>query len=165
MGQSLYHYTAEFLEVKAGLEALDLNAEDFSDVLESYEDNIAAKMENVIKYQKELLALASVQVAEAKLLTEAAKAKEVKAEALRVYMDQTMKAIGSTSLQAGAYSLGYKKGSESTVVDESSLPKEYWVKQPDKPMGKPELKKLIKAGTKIEGVQLVRAPDSLVIKV
>lgn len=162
--QSLYYYTKEFLEVKAELDMLDLDDETYQDTLESYEGNIAEKMENIIKYQKELLGLAAIQKEAAKELTEASKAKEAKAESLVKYMDQTMKAIGSKSIQAGPYHLGYKKGSESTVVDEALLPKKYWVAQPKKPMSKPELKKLIQSGTKIKGVQLVRAEDSLVIK-
>lgn len=163
--QSLYYYTKEFLEVKAELDMLDLDDETYQDTLESYEGNIAEKMENIIKYQKELLGLAALQKEAAKELTEAAKAKEAKAESLVKYMDQTMKAIGSKSIQAGPYHLGYKKGSEVTVVDEDKLPKKYWVPQPEVPMGKAELKKLVKAGTKIEGVRIVRNPDGLVIKI
>lgn len=164
MGQSLYHYTKEFLEVKAELDNMDLDDLAYAGTLESFEANIADKMENVIKYQKELLGLAAIQKAEAALLIEAAKKKEAKAEALRVYMDNSMKAMNAKTLQAGAFSLGYKKGSEIVEIDESKLPKKYWVPQPKKPMGKPELKKLINEGTKVRGVCITRKPDSLVVK-
>jgi hypothetical protein len=165
MTQNLYHYTNEFLEVKAKMDMLGVDDETYADTLEAYEANITDKMENLIKYQKELLALAAIQKEAAKELTEAAKVKEAKAKRLKEYMDQNMKVLKLKSIQAGPYSLGYKKGSEVTVVDESLLPKKYWVDQPSIPMGKPELKKLVQSGTEIEGVQIVRNPDSLVIKV
>ena len=49
-------------------------------------------------------------------------------------------------------------------VDESILPEEYFVPQPSKPIGKPELKKAIKSGKVIPGVKLVRKEDTLQIK-
>lgn len=161
---SLYQYTNDFLAVKAELDALNLSDELYADTLESYEEDIADKMENFVKYHNELLALASLQKEEAKKLTEAAKAKEAKAESLKKYMDQTLKAIGSKEMQAGAYKLMYHKGKEVVIVDEKKLPEEYFVPQPSKPMGKPELKKLLDAGKEIEGVCLKRNPDSLQIK-
>lgn len=165
MGQSLYHYTKEFLDVKAVLDDMDLEDETYLGTLESFEANIADKMENVIKYQKEILGLAAFQKEAAKELIEAAKKKEKKAEALTVYMDQAMKAMNAKTLQAGAYSLAYKKGSEITMVDEDKLPEKYWTPVVGrKAMSKPELKKLVQSGTEVEGVCIVRNPDSLVIK-
>lgn len=164
MAQSLYHYTNDFLEVKAALEAAGVDEEVFHDTLEAYEDNIAAKMENVIKYHDELVAIAAAQHAESKRFDKAAKANQAKADKLKEYVDQTMKAIGATEIQAGAYKLNYRKGSEVVEVDETKLPSAYWVKQPDKPMGKPELKKLLKEGKEIEGVCLKRNPDTLQIR-
>src|SRR6185312_10229504 len=116
------------------------------------------------KYIQELNGLAELQKAEAKKLTEAAKAKEAKAESMKKYMDQTMKAIGAKEIQAGVYKLMYYKGKEVVAVDEKKLPSKYWVTQPKKPLGKPELKKLLDAGEEIEGVCLKRNPDSLQIK-
>lgn len=162
--RSLYHYTEEFLAVRAALEAADVDETVFHDTLEAYEDTIASKMENVIKYRNELLGLAELQKAEAKKLNEAAKAKEAAAERLKDYMDQTMKAIGSKELQAGAYKLKYRKGSEVVIVDEEKLPDMYWVEQDPVPMSKPELKKLIQAGEEIDGVCLKRNPDTLQIQ-
>lgn len=163
-GTSLYSYTKTFLEVREELENMELDAGILSDTLETYQDDIESKMENVIKYRNELLGLAELQKAEAKKLTEAAKAKEKKAAALEDYMDQAMKAIGKDKLQAGAYMLNYRKGSEIVLIDEDKLPKKYFIPQDPKPMDKPELKKLIQAGKEIEGVSLFRNPNTLQIK-
>lgn len=164
MTGSLYHYTHEFLAVKAQLDALDLDDAVYADTLEQFEANIAEKAENLIKYRNELLGLAELQKAEAKKFADAAKVKEAKAAAIVQYLDQTLKAIGSKELQAGAYKLNYRKGSEVVEVDEKKLPDMYKIPQPPKPIGKPELKKLLQEGKEIEGVCLKRNPDSLQIK-
>lgn len=165
MGTSLYQYTNDFLEVKAALENAGLDPNDFSDALESYEDDITSKMENIIKYHDELIAVSAIQQAESKRFEEASKANVKKAERLKDYMDQTMKAIGASEIQAGAYKLTYQKGREIVVVDEDKLPTEYWTTvSTKKAMTKPELKKLIDAGKEIEGVCLKRNPDTLQIK-
>ena len=161
---SLYHYTHEFLEVKAQLDTLDLDEETYRDTLESYEANIADKAENLVKYRNELLGLAQIQKEEAKKLNEAAKRKEEKAQRLVEYLDYVMQATGHVELQAGVYTLKYRKGSEIVEIDEGKLPEQYWVKQPPKPMSKPELKKLLQAGTEVEGVWITRNPDSLQIQ-
>lgn len=162
---SLFSYTREFLEVKAQLDELQLDDEVYADTLEQYEANIVEKAENIIKFRNELLGLAELQKAEAKKLEDAAKAKEAKAEWLVKYLDDTMKAIEAKELQAGAYTLKYRKGVEVVEVDESLLPDEYKVPQPAKPLSKPELRKLLKEGKEIEGVWLRRNPDSLQITV
>lgn len=165
MTQTLYHYTNDFLEVKAKLDELyDPEDEVYIDTLEYYEDNIATKAENIIKYREELLGLAELQKAEAKRLAESAKAKENRAEALLEYLDSSLKAMELDSLQAGLYKLNYRKGREIVEVDEDSLPDEYWIEQPKKPMSKPELKKLIEGGLEVKGVCIKRNPDSLQIK-
>src|SRR6185312_4748418 len=165
MTQSLYHYTNDFLEVKAQLDAMyDPEDEVYKDTLEYYEDNIATKAENIIKYCEELLGLAELQKAEAKRLNEAAKAKENKANRLMEYLDNSMKAMGVKNLQAGLYKLTYHKGREVVEVDEDILPDDYWVEQPKKPMSKPELKKLIESGVEVKGVCIKKNPDSLQVK-
>lgn len=165
MSKSLYSYTTDFLDIRNALEDADYDEELISDTLESYEDDIASKMENIIKYQNELLGLAELQKAEAKKFTEAATKKIKQAEQLMDYMDSTMKAIGASEIKAGAYSLTYKKGTTITEVDESKLPDEYFTSVTlRKPLGKPELKKLLDAGKEIEGVCLRKNPDKLQVK-
>jgi len=52
-----------------------------------------------------------------------------------------------------------------TEVDTALLPKQYWTsKTVESPFTKPELKKLVDAGTAIAGVTIVQNPDKLEIK-
>lgn len=161
---SLYNYTQEFLELKAQLEELDLDPKAFADTLESYEDNISDKAENIIKYSDELKAEAEMLKAQSKKFSEAATKKQKKADDLLAYLDENLKKMGIKELQAGMFKLSYRKPSKVTLVDEELLPKDYWIKQPDKPMSKPELKKLVDAGTKIVGVSIVDGSSNLQVK-
>ena len=161
---SLYHYTKEFLEVKNALDNMEHNEDAYIDTLDSFKELIIDKAEDVIKYRNELLALAKAQKEEANRMLEASKKKEQKADTILGYLDNTMRAMEVTELKAGNFTLKYKKGSESTHVDEKLLPEAYWVPQKPKPMGKDELKKLVKAGKEIPGVSVVRSPDSLQVK-
>lgn len=161
---SLYHYTKEFLEMKGLLDGLDHDEQLLIDTLEAHKELIIDKAEDVIKYQQELLALAEAQKIEANRMLEAAKKKIQKADTIFASLDTTMKAMDLRELKAGSFTLKYKKGSESTHVDEDLLPEVYWLAQPPKPMGKTELKKLLKEGFEIPGVKIVRGPDSLQVK-
>lgn len=163
---TLYHLTNEFLEVVSQLEEMELDQETLSDTLEALQMPLEQKAENVIKYVRSLEALADAKKLEAKRLSEAASADLKKAENLLSYLDMNLKRANIKNLQAGVFELKYKKGSEVVEVDELVLKEhpQYWVAQAPKPMGKPELKKLIKDGVEIPGVQIIRKPDVLVVK-
>jgi tryptophanase len=84
-------------------------------------------------------------------------------------MADNLQKAGIQKLQAGVFSLGWRKGSEVVQVDESKIPPYeffshlYTVQKPQF-LGKTELKKLIKEGQEIPGVEIVRNPDTLTIK-
>jgi CRISPR/Cas system Type II protein with McrA/HNH and RuvC-like nuclease domain len=166
MANSLYNLTTEFLQVAAQLEEMDLEKEIIADTLEALQLPIEEKAENVIKFVKNLEAMAEARKTEAKRLTELAAKDTKKAEKLLSYLDDNLKMLGKTKLTAGVFQLSYRKGSEVIEIDEAKLPDFYWVPQPAKPMSKVELKAVLKAnpGVTIEGVSVVRKPDSLVVK-
>jgi hypothetical protein len=161
---SLYNLSIEFLQVAQQLEEMELDQETLADTLESLQIPIEEKAENVIKFAKNLEAMAEARKTEAKRLTEQAAKDAKKAERLLSYLDDAMRMLNKKKLTAGVFEVGYKKGLEVVKVDETRLPKEYWLPQKPKPMGKPELKKLVKDGVEIEGVTLERNPDKLTIK-
>ena len=163
--ETLYAYTNEFQRVKLMLEERGTSEEVQADTLEWYQDNIIDHAEDLIKYRSELLALAEAQKAEAKRFIESAKAKELQAERIMQDIDGAMQLLGKKEVQAGLFQLKYKKGSKVTEVDVALLPKQYWTsKTVESPFTKPELKKLVDAGTVIEGVTIVQNPDKLEIK-
>jgi hypothetical protein len=166
---SLYDLSIEFLQVAQALEEMDLDQETIEDTLESFQGSIEEKAENIIKYTKNLEAMAEARKAEAKRLNELVAKDTKKAERLLNYLDESLRMIGKKKLTAGIFEVGYRKGVEVVKVDESRLP--LFVERPDlyipvepKPIGKPELKKMLKEGAEIPGVTLERNPDKLVVK-
>lgn len=161
---SLYVMTQEFIEIADQLEEMELDAETIKDTLDSVQAPLEQKVENIVKYMRSLEALSAARKEEAKKLTELAGKDLKKAECLKKYMTDNLKNANIKELQAGIFSLKFKKGTESTVINESELPEQYWIPQEPKPMSKTELKKLLKEGQEIPGVSLVRGEESLVIK-
>ncbi|MER2006314.1 MAG: siphovirus Gp157 family protein [Psychrobacillus sp.] len=155
-----------YLEVKHLMNSIYSDDEEMvQDTLESLLPIIEGKAEDVARYIRELQLIAGTQKAEAASLAEAAKKTSEKADKIMANVAQCLKQLEQTELQAGAYKFKFTKGREVVQVDEEKLPKEYKTIQTiEKPMDKNELKKLIKAGTQIEGVSLVRNPDSLSLK-
>lgn len=163
---TLYEYSRQFQNLKAQLDDLNLDEGQVTDVLDGSQElmDFEEKAENVIKYIKELEGLAEMQEAEAKRLQDAAKSKKNKAANLMDYLDFCMQQANLKEVKAGTFTLKYHKGSEVVEVDTDRLPQEFWIPQDAKPMGKTDLKKLLKEGAQIEGVSLVRKPDSLKVK-
>ena len=162
---SLYNLTKDFLEIANKLDELDLDQEIIQDTLESLQMPIEEKAENIIKFTRNLEAMAEARKAEAKRLTEQAAKDLKKAESLLNGLDNALKMLGKTKLTAGVFEVNYKKGSEVVEINEDLLPADCWVIQSvKKPLDKPTLKKWVKAGQEIPGVSIVRNPDKLVVK-
>ena len=161
---TLYTLTNEFLAVTKQLEELDLDPEAVKDTLDSLQAPIEEKVENIVKYIRSLEALAEAKKAEAKRLQESAATDLRRIEWLKEYTADNLRQANIQKLQAGLFSLGFRKGSEVVEIDETILPKEYFVHPEPKPMGKADLKKLLKEGFEIPGVSLVRKDDTLQIK-
>jgi Siphovirus Gp157 len=182
MNNSLYTLTKDFVLAMEDLndmieEGLEISDHAYADTLEVLQMPLEEKCENIVKYIKSLEAIAEARKTEAKRLNELADKDLKKAESLKNYMADNLKKANIDKLQAGVFSLGWRKGSEVVEIDETKLPEtinvdgkeEYSVRLYDytrtkKIIPKPELKKLIKAGAEIPGVSIVRNPDSLVVK-
>ena len=131
-----------------------------------YTPIIQEHSEDVAKYVKELELIAAAQKAEAKALAEEAEKNKARAARIMKDLEHTMIQMGLQEVKAGPYQFKFKKGSTVTIVDEKRLPEQYWKEVPATkvPLTKPELKKLMDAGTMIEGVQIVKNPDTLTLK-
>jgi hypothetical protein len=169
MSNSLYQLTNQFLQFKNWLEENDLDDQAAMDTLEAMQMPLEEKVENIVKYMKTLEALADAKKLEAKRLSESSSTDLKKVEWFKNYMADNLKKAGIKDLQAGVFSLKFRKGTEVVQVDETKTPSVYeapylYLYQEPKFMGKTDLKKLIKDGQTIPGVSIVRNPDSLVVK-
>jgi hypothetical protein len=166
---NLYQLTNDFMEIVNQVEEYDLDSEVLASVIDGLQAPIEEKVENIVKYMKSLEALADAKKLEAKRLSDSASSDLKKVEWFKNYMADNLKKANITKLQAGIFSLGWRKGTEVVQIDESKIPNQYdrpdlWVTQPPKFLGKAELKKMFKADEQIPGVSIVRNPDSLVVK-
>ena len=166
---SLYNLTNDFAAVVNHLEEMELDSEVLQDTLDSLQAPIEEKVENIVKYMKSLEALADAKKLEAKRLSDSASSDLKKVEWFKNYMADNLKKANITKLQAGIFSLGWRKGTEVVQIDETKIPafeeaQHLYVFQEPKFIGKTDLKKLIKEGKEIPGVSIVRNPDSLVVK-
>jgi hypothetical protein len=166
---SLYEITQEFMEFQKQLEEMDLEDELFKDTLDSAMFPIEVKTENIIKHIKTLEALADAKKLEAKRLSDSASSDLKKVEWFKNYLTDNLNKAGIKKLQAGVFSVGFRKGSEVVEVDESKIPSyeknpHLYIEQDPKLMGKTQLKEILKAGVEIPGVSLVRKPDTLQVK-
>lgn len=164
MGNSLYDLTNDFLEVVTKLEDMELDEAALSDTLESLQQPIEEKAENIIKYVRNIEALATAKKEEAKRLQSSASADLLRAENILKYLDENLKRANIDKMQAGLFEVKYRKGSTVVQIDENQLPAQYWVPQDPKPMSKTDLKKRLQAGETIPGAQLIKKSDTLVIK-
>jgi hypothetical protein len=172
---SLYELSNEFLVIQSQLEELDLDQETLDHTLEAYSVGIEEKAENIVKYIKNLEAMAEARKAEAKRLTELASKDLKKAENLMNYLDSAMKMLGKKQLTAGVFELRYRKGSEVIELNEGKIPSQFTtstgktidlitISSTQKVLSKVDLKKLLKDGEVIPGVMLVKNADKLAVK-
>lgn len=166
---SLYSLADEFLSMIQQLEEMEIDSETMADTIESLQLPIEDKIENIIKFAKNLESLSTARKAEAKRLNELAAADQKKADKLISYIDETLQRLGKKKMNAGIFELKYRKGSEVVIVNEILLPNQYerpdfYTTETKLTIGKPKLKEMLKAGEEIPGVSIVRNKDSLVIK-
>jgi hypothetical protein len=170
---SLYNLTNQFLDILDQIswhyDENEIDQQVINDTMEAMQAPIEEKVENIVKYMKSLEALADAKKLEAKRLSDSASSDLKKVEWFKNYMADNLKKANITKLQAGVFSLGFRKGTEVVQIDETKTPTadeapHLYVFQEPKFIGKTDLKKLIKEGKEIPGVSIVRNPDSLVVK-
>ena len=164
---NLWRVTKEYKEVEFALEealqdeSLELAKED---LLKLYAPLVQEKAEEVAKYVKNIQALADMQKAQAKELSELAAANKKRAERIMDDLTYALNAMGIGEVHAGPYKFKFKKGSTVVDVDMQRLPEHYMrvkeVREPDKV----QLAKELKAGVEIDGAKLVKNPDKLELK-
>lgn len=157
----LYEIANEYAELANS----EMDAEMIADTLEGIQGEFEDKAEQVLAIIKNELALEEMLKAEAKALTERAKASANKVANLKAYLAESMQTMDKKKINAGVHSLTVRKGVQSVnIVDLESLPIDFvdyqTVIKPDKNL----IKEKLKLGEKIEGAELVTGKSSLLIK-
>lgn len=125
--------------------------EDFEDL----EAERAEKLEAVACFIKGLDAEAAAIKAEEKALEARRKAKEAKADRLRVYLAQSLQNAGESRYESARCAVSFRKSEAVEITEPGQVPRHLFTVKTTETADKAAIKKLLKAGEYVPGVELV----------
>lgn len=159
---NLFDLTSDFLDV---LNKLDegYTVEELQDTLDSIQVDMDTKIDNTVGLIKSVDGDIEIVDKEIKRLQEVKKQKENTTKNLKNYLQTSLDLQNKDNYRTSKnYIYKRKNGASKDVVDESKIPKEYWVSQAPK-LNSKMLTDDLKAGKEIPGAQL-KQTVSLVVK-
>lgn len=157
----LYEIANEYAELANS----DMDAETIADTLEGIEGEFSDKAEQILAIIKNEQAQELALKAEAKSLTDRAKASANRVEKLKHYLATSMETMDSTSIAAGIHKLIVRKGMTSVQIDDlEKLPPQFVEYKTEIKADKNLIKEKLKLGESIEGATLVIGKSTLLIK-
>ena len=147
---NLYELSLAFQEVQN----MELDPEVMKDTLDSIEDAIENKAENIAKLVRNLESDVSAYKEEEDRLKTKRQAMENKVKWLKTYLEDNMKLTGKTKFKSGMFNFSIQKNPVSVnITDENILPEDYLIPQPPK-VDKTSLKEALKSGIEVPGAEL-----------
>ena len=147
---NLYELSIAFQEVQN----MDLDPEVMKDTLDSIEDAIENKAENIAKLVRNLESDVSAYKEEEDRLKTKRQATENKVKWLKTYLEDNMKLTGKTKFKSGMFNFSIQKNPASVnITDERIIPEEFLIQQPPK-VDKTSLKEILKRGIEVPGAEL-----------
>lgn len=147
---NLYELSVAFQEVQN----MDLDPEVMKDTLDSIEDAIENKAENIAKLIRNLESDVTAYKEEEERLKTKRQATENKVKWLKTYLEDNMKLTGKTKFKSGMFNFSIQKNPASVnITDEKIIPEEFLIQQPPK-VDKTSLKEILKRGIEVPGAEL-----------
>lgn len=147
---NLYELSVAFQEVQN----MELDPEVMKDTLDSIEDAIENKAENIAKLVRNLESDVSAYKEEEDRLKTKRQATENKVKWLKTYLEDNMKLTGKTKFKSGMFNFSIQKNPASVnITDERIIPDEFLIQQPPK-VDKTSLKEALKSGIEVPGAEL-----------
>lgn len=147
---NLYELSVAFQEVQN----MELDPEVMKDTLDSIEDAIENKAENIAKLVRNLESDVSAYKEEEDRLKTKRQATENKVKWLKTYLEDNMKLTGKTKFKSGMFNFSIQKNPASVnITDERIIPDEFLIQQPPK-VDKTSLKEALKNGIDVPGAEL-----------
>ena len=147
---NLYELSLSFQEVQN----MDLDPEVMQDTLDSIEDAIENKAENIAKLIRNLESDVSAYKEEEDRLKTKRQATENKVKWLKTYLEDNMKLTGKTKFKSGMFNFSIQKNPASVnIVDEKAIPEEFLIPQSPK-VDKTSIKEILKRGIEVPGAEL-----------
>lgn len=147
---NLYELSVAFQEVQN----MELDPEVMKDTLDSIEDAIENKAENIAKLVRNLESDVSAYKEEEDRLKTKRQATENKVKWLKTYLEDNMKLTGKTKFKSGMFNFSIQKNPASVnITDERIIPEEFLIPQLPK-IDKTALKNILKNGVEVPGAEL-----------
>ena len=147
---NLYELSQNYLAVQD----MDLEPETLKDTLDSIEEAIEDKAENIAKWIRNLEADKKAFEEEEKRFKEKKQAADHRIKSLKLYLEDNMRLTGKTKFKAGFFSFAIQNNPPSVeVFDEALIPKQFLIEQPVK-IDRAGIKELLKAGEEVPGAAL-----------
>ena len=147
---NLYELSLAFQDVQN----MDLDPEVMKDTLDSIEDAIENKAENIAKLVRNLESDVTAYKEEEERLKTKRQATENKVKWLKMYLEDNMKLTGKTKFKSGMFNFLIQKNPASVnITDEKIIPEEFLIQQPPK-VDKTSLKEILKRGIEVPGAEL-----------
>ena len=147
---NLYELSLSFQEVQN----MDLDPEVMKDTLDSIEEAIENKAENIAKLIRNLQSDVSAYKEEEDRLKTKRQSTENKVKWLKTYLEDNMKLTGKTKFKSGMFNFSIQKNPASVnITDEKIIPGEFLIPQPPK-VDKTSLKEILKRGIEVPGAEL-----------
>jgi siphovirus len=147
---NLYELSLAFQDVQN----MDLDPEVMKDTLDSIEDAIESKAENIAKLVRNLESDVSAYKEEEDRLKTKRQATENKVKWLKTYLEDNMKLTGKTKFKSGMFNFLIQKNPASVnITDEKIIPEEFLIQQPPK-VDKTSIKEILKKGIEVPGAEL-----------
>ena len=147
---NLYELSQNYLAVQE----MDLEPETLKDTLDSIEEAIEVKAENIAKLIRNLEADKKAFEEEEKRFKEKKQAADNRIKSLKLYLEDNMRLTGKTKFKAGFFSFAIQNNPPSVeVFDEALLPERFLIEQPPK-IDRAGIKELLKAGEEVPGAEL-----------
>lgn len=150
-------YLYELKDIFAELQAMELDDDTFQDTLDSidFQSDLENNIEYFVKLYRNSLADAESFKKEKKFFEAKQKESEAKAEKFKETIKNAMQLSQKDTVDAGEFKVSFRKSKQVRIVDETKIPLEYMIEKHEYKPDKNELKKLLKLGVDVAGVELV----------
>ena len=147
----LYEMTVAANQLYDLLTSGEIDEQTFNDTLQAM--GTEEKLESYCKVIRQLEADAEMLKAEKERIENKKKTVDASIGRMKKTVMEFMKASGSTKSTAGTFTVSLSTSKATKIIDESLIPKKYFIKQEPK-IDKKAILEMLKSGAKVKGCEL-----------
>ena len=153
---NIYELTQQAMMLQALLEGEEIDEQTYNDTIEALE--IDTKVENICKVIRNIEADAAALKAEKERIDRKKKTAENAVKRLKDSLVMYLQATNQPKVKTQLFNVSLSKSKSLKVTDETMIPEQYLIPQPDK-VDITGLRKAIKDGEDIDGVEWEEKPS------